>query len=222
MALNWTRALPLAFAALAPLDSSPAQAQRDEEATRVIHTPWLALRFVQDGQEADIVTRDLLTTEVHLARRPFRILLPTRGDDDVYQITAWSDDSIFAISPGDRLNEMATPVYFGPGTGMADTGAGSGTLMLNDEGHHFLEGLRLGPDPAQHVFFVSQVLRPSGRREPVEHPVEEEKGPIYLVAFFDADGDEAIDHGEYEFIVLRFDEGPRAGSRPGELGKEAD
>ena len=205
------RGLGLALAVLAVWLTVPAQAADDQmQVGRVIQSPWLGLRFVQDGQEVEpLIYRELLTTEVHLARGPFRILLPMQSKSDVYRITAWSDASIFtavrAEARAEDPNQLETPAYFRPGTGMADTDAGSGTLMLNNEGHHYLVGLRLGPDPNQHVFYVSQVLRRDATGNNVEKPIEDETGPLYLVAFFDKNGDSLIQHGEYEFLVLRFD-----------------
>jgi hypothetical protein len=196
--------------ALAMLFAAPASAAQDEEAAPVIHTPWLALRFVQDGREAELVRDGLLTTEVHLARRPFRILLPVRGRDDVYRITAWSNDSIFAAAPLgvplDVLDSPEGPTYFSAATGLADTAAGSGTLMLNDHGHHYLRGLSLGPDSDRHVFFVSQVLHRDQHDVNRYRQMRAVEGPLYLVAFFDENGDDVMQHGEYEFLVLRFED----------------
>jgi hypothetical protein len=174
----------------------------------VMHTPWLGLRFVQDGREAGLVNTDSYTTQVRLARHPFTIMLPTRGADDTYRITAWSDESIFAEAADNvqetRRDPPSLPAFFAPGTGLADTGAGSGTLMLDNEAHHYLEGLRLGPDPKQHLYFVSQVFRRNPSGDAVTIPIKAQKKPIYLVAFLDENGDHSMQNGEYEFIVLNF------------------
>jgi hypothetical protein len=198
--LRLAGAVILAAACLVAAGAQPSAAR--ERPQPVDHTPWLALRFVQDGREAPMVQRDLLTTEVRLRRRPFQLLLPRRGQDDAYQLTAWTDRSIFRRAPVGVLvrdMEAETPTYFSPGTGLADTAAGSGTLFLDPEGHNYLGGLRLGPDPARHVVYYSGIFR-GGR----EVPLERVRGPIHLVVFFDENDDGVVDHGEYEFVTLRF------------------
>ena len=188
------------LAALWLCGEAPLPAQRGQP---VAHTPWLGLRFVQDGEEARLTNRDLLTTEVRLRRRPFRLLLPRRGADDVYMVTAWTDNSIFANVPLAidlrDTGDAAQFSYFSFGSGIADTAAGSGTLYLNDQGHNHLRGLRLGPDRDRHAVYYSALFR-----DRVETPIEAVEGPLYLVAFFDEDDDGVLEHGEYEFIVLTF------------------
>lgn len=189
-------ALPIiATALVAGCATAPAESGANG---RVIHSPWLGLRFEQDGRELPLYTRDTLRTEVSLAAAPFTIVLPVRGEDDLYRITAWDDASILVAANPDLAD---VPPYFGEATGMADTAAGSGLLMLNREGHHYLTGLRLGPDPARHVFHVSEVLRLDGQsRETLQ--IEDARSPLYLVAWFDEDNDGVMRHGEYEFLVL--------------------
>jgi hypothetical protein len=173
-----------------------------EPRAEVIHTPWLALRFVQDGKEARLIRRNLYSTEVKLRRAPFRLLLPKRGPNDVYQLCAWTDDSIFSIAyrgERPRLPDAPEPFYFSLGTGIADTEAGSGTLYLRNDGHNYLIGLRLGPDPDRHEVQYSTVWK-----ERTETVIEQVEGPLYLVAFFDEDRDGRMENGEYELITLTF------------------
>ncbi|HEY5710683.1 MAG TPA: hypothetical protein VIT38_02210 [Allosphingosinicella sp.] len=188
--------LAVALLALAP---SPAAARNE-----VLHSQWLGLRFEQGGQPARLYMRGLYTVEVRLRPGPFRILLPTHGRDDVYQIAAWTSDSIFRDAPVgvdlDNADTEREAVYFGPGTGMADTVAGSGTLYLSDRGHNFLSGLRLGPDRANHVVFYSSTWGEEGVT-----PLERMNGRLYLIAFYDEDHDGRMENGEYEFIILDFD-----------------
>jgi len=207
-----SRALGIAACALvgAVLLGAPAVRAGDGSAqgAKVAHTPWLGLRFVQDGKEAELVNSDLNTTEVRLKRKPFAILLPTHGADDAYQVAAWSDDSIFAEASAGvretRFDPPNLPAFFEPGTGMADTAAGSGTLMLDNQAHNYLEGLRLGPDPKRHEYFVSQISGREGSGEMVAIPLKAQKKPIYLVVFLDENGDGSMQNDEYEFIVLHF------------------
>ena len=178
------------------------------EDVAVAHSPWLALRFEQGGADAPLVRTDLLRTEVTLKRTPFTIVLPRRGADDTYQIAAWTDDSIFAAAEVDArrgpkpLAEL--PPFFQPGTGMADTAAGSGVLMLSTEGHNYLQGLRLGPDYYRHAVSYSAIGAHDSEGEWRETPIAASNGPLYLVAWFDADSDGIMRHGEFEFLVINF------------------
>lgn len=178
------------------------------EDTPLAHSPWLALRFEQGGAEVPLVRSDLLGSEVTLKRAPFTILLPVRGDDDTYLLTAWTDDSIFAAAnPAARAMPkppVELPSYFGRYTAMADTSAGSGVLMLRDDGHHYLNGIRLGPDRCRHSITFSMLGGEDSAGDWQETPLREAKAPLYLVAWFDEDGDGIMRHGEFEFLVLNF------------------
>ncbi len=198
--------LPLLLAA-ATLAGSPVHAAGDGESS-LAHSPWMALRFEQSGAAVPLTAQDTLRSEVTLRRAPFGIVLPVRGDDDTYSIAAWTDDSIFAAAEPearampDPLADL--PPYFQPGTGMADTAAGSGALMLGNEAHNHLSGLRLGPDYYRHVFTVSAIAGDDADGEWQSVPISAAKGPLYLVAWFDEDGDGIMRHGEFEFLVLNF------------------
>lgn len=198
------------FASLAALGvlalSQPSAA--GDATSRLVHSPWLALRFEQGGAEVPLVAKDMLRSEVTLKRAPFTIVLPVRGKDDTYQIAGWTDDSIFAAAEAGARAEPTPPAelppYFQPGTGMADTAAGSGVLMLSEEGHNFLSGLRLGPDYYRHAVSYSAIGAHDAEGEWRETPMRAAKGPIYLVAWFDENGDGIMRHGEFEFLVLNF------------------
>ncbi len=178
------------------------------EDTPLPHSPWLALRFEQGAAEVPLVRSDLLGSEVTLKRAPFTILLPVRGDDDTYLLTAWTDDSIFAAAnPAARAMPKPPadlPFYFGPYTAMADTSAGSGVLMLRDDGHHYLNGIRLGPDRCRHSVSFSMLGSEDSAGNWQDTPMRAVKGPLYLVAWFDEDRDGIMRHGEFEFLTLNF------------------
>jgi hypothetical protein len=192
------------IAGLALLLASPLAAQD----ARLAHSPWLGLRFEQGGVEVPLAAKDTLRSEVTLKRAPFTIVLPVRGKDDTYQIAGWTDDSIFAAADADARAAPEPPAelppYFQPGTGMADTAAGSGVLMLNKEGHNHLYGLRLGPDYYRHAVSYSGIGGDDANGEWRETPIAAAKGPLYLVAWFDEDGDGIMRQGEFEFLVLNF------------------
>ena len=172
------------------------------------HSPWLALRFEQGGAGVPLVRDELLRSEVTLRRAPFNLVLPVRGSDDTYWIAAWTDDSIFAAADPEARAQPDPPTqlppYFQPGTGYADTAAGSGSLMLGTEAHNHLFGLRLGPDYYRHTFSVSTIAGHDAQGQWRETPIAATKGPLYLVVWFDEDGDGVMRHGEFEFLVLNF------------------
>ena len=194
----------LLLAALVPVGAATESRTRRNVATQVAHTPWLALRFEQDGKPVRLINRDLRTTELRLAPRPFRILFPRNDPAIAYQLCAWTDDSIFrqlrSRSTHRYPNAGAEHSCFGFGTGMADTEAGSGMLMLNDEGHNYLIDLRLGPDPARPSVYYSALWTRAGG----EVPIARARRPVYMIAFHDRNRDGFLDSSEYDFLVLRF------------------
>jgi hypothetical protein len=193
----------LVFAAVAFVPSSDAPAAR-APATQVAHTPWLGLRIVQDGKPVRLVRTDLRTAEARLEPRPFRILFPKRPADIAYQLCAWTGRSVFrALRPrsvaGDPNAGGEHPCFL-PGNGMADTEAGSGMLMMDSGGNNYLIGLRLGPDPERPSVYYSALWTRAGG----QMPVSAARGPVYVVAFHDSNGDGYMANDEYDHLVLRF------------------
>ncbi|HEX8379368.1 MAG TPA: hypothetical protein VF619_02320 [Allosphingosinicella sp.] len=190
--------------AAAALFSAAAPVAGREPAAQVAHSPWLGIRIVQDGKAVPLVRSGLRTTEARLAPRPFRILFPRRRADIAYQLCAWTGKSIFRALrpravPGDPNAGGEHPCFL-PGTGMADTDAGSGLLMLSDSGHNYLIDLRLGPDPERPSVYYSALLTPERR----QIPMSAARRPVYLVAFHDSDQDGYLGNSEYDHLVLRF------------------
>ena len=164
----WKMAGSIGIAALlAALALSPETAA----ATQVAHSPWLGIRIVQDGRPVRLVRTDLRTVEARLAPRPFRILFPKRRADIAYQLCAWTGKSIFrALRPravAGEPNAGGEHPCFAPGTGMADTEAGSGMLMLSDSGHNYLIDLRLGPDPERPSVYYSALWTRAAGQVPI-------------------------------------------------------
>lgn len=191
------------FASLASVPAGGADAAR-EKATQVAHSPWLGIRIVQDGKPVRLVRTDLRTTEVRLAPRPFRILFPKRRPDVAYQLCAWTGRSIFRqlrrrVVPGDPNAGGEHPCFL-PGTGMADTEAGSGMLMMDPGGNNYLIDLRLGPDSERPSVYYSALWTRAGGQAPIATA----RRPIYIVAFHDSDRDGYVGNGEYDHLVLRF------------------
>ena len=136
----------------------------------MLHTPWLALQFEQDGGEVGLISRGTHLTEVILRRRPFRIVLPRYTAGDVYQICAWTDDSIFAEAPVGQSTESSRS--FGPGTGIADTGRASGTLFLNSAAHNHLFEERMRQRDGRWEVYFGSVSTEAG-----QVPMDAVKGP---------------------------------------------
>lgn len=194
-------AAPLAL--LLVLAGGGGRASREAQ-VQVAHSPWLGMRIVQDGKPVPLVRKGLRTTEVRLASRPFRILFPKRNAEIAYQLCAWTDKSIFRalrprFVPGDPNAGGEHPCFL-PGTGMADTEAGSGMLMLDNSGHNYLIDLRLGPDPERPSVYYSALWTRAGG----EVPISTARRPIYIIAFHDTDRDGYLANSEYDFLVLRF------------------
>jgi hypothetical protein len=97
-------------------------------------------------------------------------------------------------------NAGAEHPCFLPATGMADTEAGSGILMLDDRAHNYLIDLRLGPDPEHPSVYYSTLWTRAGG----EVPIGRATGRIYLIAFHDRDRDGYLGNGEYDFLILSF------------------
>jgi hypothetical protein len=198
-----TKSIFPVVAALAGLLAGSPLTARDA-ATQVAHTQWLGIRIVQDGKPVPLVRTDLRTTEASLAPRPFRILFPKRQADIAYQLCAWTGKSIFRrlrprSVPGDP-NAGGEHPCFAPGTGMADTDAGSGMLMMDPGGNNYLIDLRLGPDPERPSVYYSALWTRAGGQVPIATA----RGAIYIVAFHDGDRDGFLGNSEYDHLVLRF------------------
>ena len=198
--------MPKSILVLAPLAAllSAGAAPAREQPVQVAHTPWLGIRIVQDGRPVPLVRTDLRTTEARLQPRPLRILFPKPRAGIAYQLCAWTGKSIFrALRPravtGDPNAGGEHPCFL-PGTGMADTEAGSGMLMLSEEGHNYLIDLRLGPDPERPSVYYSALWTRAGGQVPIARA----RRPVYVVAFHDKDGDGFGANGEYDHLVLRF------------------
>jgi len=179
-----------------------------QENTRVIHSPWLALRIEQGGADVPLRFGGDLLTDADLAAAPFTIVLPVRGDDDTYWLAAGADAAIFAETDPDSrrnlLDSPGLPAFFMPDTGTADTAASSGVLMIDPTVHHHLTGLRLGPDLDRHIFYVSEISSRDEAGDLANRRIEDIDTPLHLVVWFDENGDGTMHFGEYEFLTLHF------------------
>lgn len=168
--------------------------------TDYLHSPWLALEVWQDGKASGMFKVDLRRTRVSLSREPFELRVPRLKDDSPVLVTAWTADSIFGQLKQDEKIDGESSSYFNPYKAMADTAAGSASLMLDDDAHYVYNEDRMKPiSDSQSTIFVSSVFSDGN-----EHSLKEQKDDVYLVIFRDLNNNETIENGEYEFLILDF------------------
>jgi len=171
-----------------PVESKPP--------TDYIQSPWLGLEVGQDGKPSGMFKVDLRRTRVSLSREPFEIRVPRMKNDPPVLVTAWTDDKIFdQLKEGEKVDGESSS-YFNPYKSMADTRAGSATLMLDDDAHSTYDEDRLKPvSESQSTIFISSID---------EHSLKDQKDNLYVVIFRDLNHNEIVDNGEYEFLILDF------------------
>ena len=168
--------------------------------TDYLRTPWLGLEVWQDGKADGLFKVDSYNTRVAMTRAPFEIRVPRAKDETPVLVAASTNRSIFdKLKRGEKLDINAES-FFNPYKAMADTRAGSATLMLNDDAHYVYDEERLKPiSDSVSTIFVSSILS-----DDVEQSVTSQKDDLYLVIFRDLDKNETVDNGEYEFLILDF------------------
>lgn len=168
--------------------------------TDYLRTPWLGLEIWQDGKANGLFKVDSYSTRVVMSRAPFEIRVPRAKDETSVLVAASTNRSIFdQLKKGEKL-DIDAESFFNPYKAMADTRAGSATLMLNDDAHYVYDEERLKPiSDSLSTIFVSSILS-----DDVEQSVTNQKDDLYLVIFRDLDKNETVDNGEYEFLILDF------------------
>jgi hypothetical protein len=169
--------------------------------TDYLRTPWLGLEVWQDGKANGLFKVDSYSTRVAMSRAPFEIRVPRAKDDAPVLMAASTNRSLFdKLKKGEKL-DIDAESFFNPYKAMADTRAGSATLMLNDDAHYVYDEERLKPiSDSASTIFVSSILTDSD----AEQSVTNQKDDLYLVIFRDLDKNETVDNGEYEFLILDF------------------
>lgn len=168
--------------------------------TDYLRSPWLGLEVWQDGKAAGLFKVDLRRTRVSLGHEPFELRVPRLKDDPRVLVTAWTADSIFDQLKQDEKLDIDATSYFNPYKAMADTPAGSASLMLDEDAHYVYNEDRLKPiSDGQSTIFISSVFSDGN-----EHSLREQKDDVYLVIFRDLNNNETVDNGEYEFLILDF------------------
>lgn len=168
--------------------------------TDYLRTPWLGLEVWQDGKADGLFKVDSYSTRVVMSRAPFELRVPRAKDETPVLVAASTNRSIFdQLKRGEKLDINAES-FFNPYKAMADTRAGSATLMLNDDAHYVYDEERLKPiSDSLNTIFVSSILS-----DGAEQSITSQKDDIYLVIFRDLDKSETVDNGEYEFLILDF------------------
>jgi hypothetical protein len=168
-------------------------------ATDYLRTPWLSLEVWQGGKANGLMKVDVRRTKVAMSREPFEIRVPRLANNPPVLITAWKSDDIFSqLKDGDKLDEESSS-YFNPYKSMADTSAGSATLMLDNDAHSFFDADRMKSiSDSQSTIFFSSIL------DGEERSVKDQSQDLYLVVFRDLNKNGVADNGEFEFLVLDF------------------
>ena len=185
------------------VNSSNANARPTETRapTDYLRSPWLALEVWQDGKASGMFKVDLRRTRVSLGREPFEIRVPRLKDDPPVLVAAWTGDSIFSQLKQDEKLDIEATSYFNPYKAMADTPAGSASLMLNDDAHYVYDEDRLKHiSDSQSTIFISSIFPKDGE----ERSLKGQTDDVYLVVFRDLNHNETVDNGEYEFLILDF------------------
>jgi hypothetical protein len=169
--------------------------------TDYLRTPWLGLEVWQDGKANGLFKVDSYSTRVAMSRAPFEIRVPRAKDETPVLVAASTNRSLFdKLKRGEKLDINAES-FFNPYKAMADTRAGSATLMLDDDAHYVYDEERLKPiSDSVSTIFVSSILTDVD----AEQSVTSQKDDLYLVIFRDLDKNETVDNGEYEFLILDF------------------
>jgi hypothetical protein len=171
--------------------------------TDYLRTPWLGLEVWQDGKANGLFKGgDSYSTRVAMSRAPFEIRVPRVKDETPVLVAASTNKSLFdKLKKGEKLDINAES-FFNPYKAMADTRAGSATLMLNDDAHYVYDEERLKPiSDNVSTIFVSSILSDA---DTPEQSVTSQKDDLYLVIFRDLDKNETVENGEYEFLILDF------------------
>jgi hypothetical protein len=167
--------------------------------TELIVTPHLGLQVWQNDTQNKMFfdNRGDDVVRIPMKSRPFTLRLPKRPHSLGIHLTAWTDDSIFVVKEG---NPERTP-FFSPGTGMADTEYGSGSLGLTNKAHNYFAGDRIASasniDDGAFVSTISEGT-PETKRTPLTHWHRD----LFLVAWIDKNKNNLIDRGEYEYLRL--------------------
>lgn len=169
--------------------------------TDYLRTPWLGMEVWQDGKANGLFKVDSYSTRVAMSRAPFEIRVPRVKDGTPLLVAASTNRSLFdQLKRGEKLDINAES-FFNPYKAVADTRAGSATLMLNDDAHYVYDEERLKPiSDSVSTIFVSSILTDVD----AEQSVTSQKDDLYLVIFRDLDKNETVDNGEYEFLILDF------------------
>ncbi|MFG1964640.1 serine/threonine protein kinase [Nonomuraea sp. NPDC049028] len=202
---DWTPQTPTSPSASATSPTATAGATATptpSPAAQVARSPRLGLEFWQDNVASPMAISDLdrPVTTVTMKRRPFELRFPTLPKDTAAQVCAWTDDSVFSVDDGGKV---ADHPCFRPGTGIADYEHGSGTLYLNNRGHNYLIGDRVGHSSASQ----DSVLFSTVFKDGASTLLAAQQKDLYLTVFIDLNGDGTFKRaspGEYEYVILRF------------------
>ncbi len=190
------------------------QQKPTEVVTELQRTPQLALEFWNGTKTeeypmtvehtARYSQNDVTIIHVAVKPAPFEIHFPTLEKDSGggVHICAWTDDSIFSVSPGTNFtdysdtNAAAFSSPFVPGKGISNTPAGDAILPITNKYNSYWVN-----DRVEHISDTKdKVFLSKGD----DQPFSTWKKKLYLAIWIDKDLNDVIGSGEYEYIVLDF------------------
>jgi hypothetical protein len=196
--------LLLAFwAYLRPRDPSRRAGRPRDAVDGVARSPWLGLELWQDGKRVLFEIRRRGRDSVHpvvaatLRSGRFELRFAALPPDRGLHVAAWTDGRVHQLRDGMTLEDTE---FFEPGTGLADSGAGSEVLVLTPEAHTYWVGPRLGARPGG-----QQALGVADLHQGL-NPIRKPWGDVYLTAHRDGDDLNAttLDLADVEFLLLHF------------------
>lgn len=172
----------------------------------LFRTPWLGLEFwhgdtrvpmVEVPNEDDADTgREVVRVDV--GTKPFQMRVPKLPREVAVQVCGWIDDSIFILEQGRKIEDIP---FLQPGTGMADTAAGSGSLLVTNQAQNYFAGRRIASlSSEQDGVYVSSIGYPYWVDASV--PPLQPTTDVYLAIHIDLNNDDIVDHDEYEYVLL--------------------
>lgn len=201
--------LAVAIGAWLRPSNGPADGQKGGDASSgssgLFRTPWLGLEFWQGDtrvpmaevpNEGNADGREVVRVDV--GTKPFQMRVPKLPREVAVQVCGWIDDSIFILEQGRKAEDIP---FLQPGTGMADTAAGSGSLVITNEAQNYYAERRIASlSSEQDGVYVSSVSYPYWIDASV--PPLQPTTDVYLVVNIDLNKDDVVDHDEYEYLLL--------------------
>ena len=176
-----------------------------------IYSPTIGAEFFQDGIKKEMFASKtiwkgrsgVVVIDVSLERAPFTIIIPKSKDAKLIRLVTSTSESIFDKL---RINEnIHSMEYFVSGSGYAQYNF-SPNLVLSGKGHHYLTEDRLRVIDDAYNIDISKIYE---KYEKKDYHISHWKRPIYMIIFYDKNGNSIIDKDineskELELFKLQF------------------